>query len=150
MSNLVRCGGCREYRDREDMSKHGLGFLCGPECLELLKERARARHANKAKSKNVRPTGMGSDLRRRVRARDGNACRWCCRSSMLEVHHIEYRSQGGLNSVYNLITLCQGHHAMAHQDKARWQPVLRGVIWTTYSGKFLTVPEVEAYAKGLK
>lgn len=132
------------------MSKQGLGYLCGPECLELVKERARARHAKRVKSKNVRLPGMGSDLRRRVRARDGNACRWCFRTTGLEVHHIEYRSQGGLNSVYNLICLCRGHHAMVHEDKARWQPVLRGVIWTTYAGKFLTVPEVEAYAKSLK
>ncbi len=132
------------------MSKQGLGYLCGPECLELVKERARARHAKRAKTKNVRAIGMGSDLRRRVRKRDGYACRWCYRTSTLEVHHIDYRSQGGPNSVYNLITLCQAHHAQAHGDKKRWQPVLRGVIWTTYSGKFLTVPEVEAYAKGIE
>jgi 5-methylcytosine-specific restriction endonuclease McrA len=150
MSNLVRCGGCRGYKDREGMSKQGLGYLCGPECMELVKERARYRHEKRIKSPKVRPPGMGGDLRKRVRKRDGNACRWCFRITTLEVHHVEYRSQGGTNSIYNLITLCQEHHMEAHSDKGRWQPVLRGVLWTTYAGKFLTVPEVEKLWKRMQ
>lgn len=148
MSNLVRCGGCRDYKDREGMSKQGLGYLCGPACLELVKDRARVRHAKRA-VKNVRSASLGSHVRRQVRTRDGFTCRWCYRATDLEVHHIEYRSQGGLNNQINLITLCQQHHAEAHSDKKRWQPVLRGVIWFTYAGRFLTVPEVEKIVKAM-
>jgi len=64
---------------------------------------------------------------------------------MLSVHHIEYLSQGGANVMHNLISLCGAHHAEVHSNKKLWQPILRATIWLTYGGKFLTVPEVQAY-----
>ena len=34
----------------------------------------------------------------------------------LEVHHKEFRSQGGDDSEQNLITLCAGCHSLAHRQ----------------------------------
>jgi 5-methylcytosine-specific restriction enzyme A len=49
-------------------------------------------------------------LRRRVRARDGNACRVCGATERLSVHHVERR---GPETPEKLITLCSRCHAWA-------------------------------------
>ncbi len=43
-------------------------------------------------------------------------------------HHIIYLSQGGADSLDNLITLCALCHAIVHSDKATWQPKLLSLI----------------------
>jgi hypothetical protein len=55
-------------------------------------------------------------MRARVLARDKHRCRVPgCRSAQnLEVHHIKHRKHGGSNRMYNLATLCGGHHALHH------------------------------------
>ena len=58
----------------------------------------------------------------RVLVRDN----FCCqapgcrinRLSKLTVHHIIPRSQGGLDNLDNLITLCYDHHALYHEAPA--------------------------------
>src|SRR5262249_26338887 len=53
--------------------------------------------------------------------RDGFKCQSCGitgipgkRASDLQVHHIEYRKNGGTNELENLITLCQSCHKARH------------------------------------
>jgi hypothetical protein len=46
---------------------------------------------------------------------------------MLQIHHINYRSQGGPDEVWNLILLCDAHHRLMHTSKRHWQPILRSV-----------------------
>lgn len=49
--------------------------------------------------------------------RDGHECRYCGRgedSARLELHHVTYRREGGLDTPENLITLCEEHHGLAH------------------------------------
>src|SRR4029077_17113814 len=53
-------------------------------------------------------------LRRRVLRRDGWRCQSCGARSNVEVHHKEFRSQGGNDSERNLITLCVVCHSRAH------------------------------------
>ena len=73
--------------------------------------------------------------------RDGGKCRWCGTTSWVELHHINYRSEGVDHSDHNLITLCKAHHDEAHSDKRRWKPVLLGVMWVQYvEGRTVTVP----------
>jgi 5-methylcytosine-specific restriction endonuclease McrA len=59
------------------------------------------------------------NLRQQVLRRDN----WCCQScgvmSNLEVHHQEFRSQGGSDSELNLITLCDACHREAHSIIAK-------------------------------
>ena len=54
-------------------------------------------------------------LREQVLRRDGWRCQSCGSRSNLEVHHKEFRSQGGADSEENLITLCADCHSRAHR-----------------------------------
>ena len=53
-------------------------------------------------------------VRKQVLHRDGWKCQCCGSRSNLEVHHKEFRSQGGSDSEQNLITLCLKCHANCH------------------------------------
>jgi hypothetical protein len=57
-------------------------------------------------------------LREQVFARDGHRCQIPgCRSSRnLEIHHIIEQALGGPHEMWNLTTLCCGHHAARHED----------------------------------
>lgn len=55
-------------------------------------------------------------LRQHVLRRDGWRCQCCGAMTNLEIHHQEFRSQGGDDSELNLITLCAGCHAQVHRD----------------------------------
>ncbi len=54
-------------------------------------------------------------LREQVLRRDGWGCQNCGSRLNLEVHHKEFRSQGGDDSEENLITLCAGCHSLVHR-----------------------------------
>jgi len=58
--------------------------------------------------------GSFERLRQQVLRRDGWTCQHCGTKSNLEVHHKEFRSQGGDDSEPNLITLCFACHSLAH------------------------------------
>lgn len=53
-------------------------------------------------------------LQQQVLRRDGWRCQCCGTMTNLEVHHREFRSQGGDDSELNLITLCAGCHSQVH------------------------------------
>lgn len=62
-------------------------------------------------------------VRANVRARDGNQCQSCHIPVFVfaanplqraQVHHIQFRSQGGQNVFKNLITVCAECHAKIH------------------------------------
>lgn len=46
--------------------------------------------------------------------RDSWKCRFCKVKTNLHAHHIKYRSQGGDDSIDNLITLCENCHKAIH------------------------------------
>ena len=54
-------------------------------------------------------------LRQKVLHRDGWRCQSCGAMSNLEVHHQQFRSDGGDDSDENLITLCNKCHADLHR-----------------------------------
>ena len=62
---------------------------------------------------------MAAKVYGEVRERDNYRCRLCGIGDRLEVHHIVYRSQGGPDEAWNLITLCQMHHQAAHQREVQ-------------------------------
>ena len=74
------------------------------------------------------------EVRAEVIERDGQCCRVCGR--FVEVpglHHIDYRSQGGLHLPSNLIVIgwLPGHDChlpVVHANKRLWQPVLRRLV----------------------
>jgi 5-methylcytosine-specific restriction endonuclease McrA len=54
-------------------------------------------------------------LREQVLRRDGWRCQSCGSKFNLEVHHKEFRGQGGDDSEENLITLCAQCHSLIHR-----------------------------------
>lgn len=43
-------------------------------------------------------------------------CEYCSRKAV-DCHHLVFRSQGGGNSINNLVALCRECHNRAHSDK---------------------------------
>jgi hypothetical protein len=56
-------------------------------------------------------------VRRHVLARDSYRCTvpGCRAARNLDLHHIEYRSEGGCNEMWNLTTVCSAHHKCLHE-----------------------------------
>ena len=52
-----------------------------------------------------------------VLARDGWRCQYCGSRNNLHVHHIVYRSEGGIDTSGNLVTLCLSCHDGVHRNK---------------------------------
>ena len=58
-------------------------------------------------------------LRRQVLRRDLGRCRvpGCRNATFVDVHHLQPRSEGGTNTLDNLVTLCGAHHRAIHAGK---------------------------------
>lgn len=136
-----RCKDCKNYFPYEEMVINRLGAFCA-ECGQKPK---RAKPKARVRGSKPKPRkGADSELRKRVRRRDRNVCRFCGAAGWLEVHHVLYRSELGPDHASNLITLCDEHHTLAHSNKGYWQPVLLAVIWCHYmEDRFYTVPQME-------
>ena len=71
-----------------------------------------------------------TDVREQVLDRDGSCCRVCGRYvEYPALHHIRYRSEGGPDSLDNLVTVgwLPGHDchlSVVHANKRLWQPIL--------------------------
>jgi RRXRR protein/HNH endonuclease len=64
------------------------------------------------------PTRLDENLRIACLMRDGYACQHCGkRSARLEAHHIVERSQGGKDTLANLLCLCDHCHHRVHEGK---------------------------------
>lgn len=124
-----RCVGCREYRPRPEYQRFGLGSVCSPDCLALV--RAKRKKRAPAKPADQPPP----EVREVVLDRDRYRCRFCGTVYQLHLHHISYRSEGVDHSPGNLITLCSEHHAVVHTDKRRWQPVCRAYVGEVAHGQ---------------
>ncbi len=60
-----------------------------------------------------RPTAA---LRRAARERDKCRCRFPgCESRRVDLHHIQYWSNGGRTKLTNLVSLCKAHHMLVHE-----------------------------------
>jgi len=76
-----------------------------------------------------------SSVRTEVNERDGKLCRVCgAHVEEPALHHVRYRSEGGLHVPENLVTVHWMYaprcHEMMHANKGRWQPVLLYVART--------------------
>ena len=66
--------------------------------------------------------------RRIVLARDGWECMLCGRPAV-DTHHILYRSQGGPDEAWNLISLCRTCHDLVHaQGPRNWRETLYKIV----------------------
>lgn len=57
---------------------------------------------------------ISTGKRRAVYRRECYSCAICDDNRNLQIHHVVHRSQGGTDSVQNLICLCPKCHALAH------------------------------------
>lgn len=80
------------------------------------------------------PHTVSRDVREQVLERDNGCCRVCGRwVESPALHHIVYRSQGGPNTVDNLVTVGWApwhdcHLPVVHANKRLWQPILQVVV----------------------
>jgi hypothetical protein len=76
------------------------------------------------------PATVPAKLRAEVIERDNSCCRICGRYvEQPALHHIRYKSEGGLNVASNLVVVgwLWGHDChltVAHANKRLWQPIL--------------------------
>lgn len=155
MANKLRCTNCKTYGDRETFYRVGsLEKVCSEACFRELQVKrsssGKGIQRSLKKSSGLLWQRSGSKTagnpippatRKRVTERDGGKCRWCGTTNWVELHHVNYRSEGVDHSDHNLITLCKEHHDKAHSDKRKWKPVLLGVLWVQYvEGRSVTVP----------
>lgn len=87
--------------------------------LETRREKRRARRL-----RTMAEMDAWMQVRQDVWRRDRGYCRSCGRAVWLQhadpfkianIHHIEYRSAGGSNESYNLVTLCIRCHDLEHR-----------------------------------
>jgi len=73
----------------------------------------------KAKKLVARPNPVA--VIHQVKARDQGKCGHpgCTQTRWLDIHHIKPRSEGGQDTIDNLITLCSGHHRFLHETMRR-------------------------------
>src|SRR5438034_6204852 len=64
------------------------------------------------------PTRLDENLRIACLMRDGYTCQQCRKRHVrLHAHHLLFHSQGGKNTLSNLLTLCEQCHQRLHQGK---------------------------------
>ena len=89
-------------------------------------------------------------VRAEVVERDGSCCRMCGQWVRYPaLHHIDYRSQGGLHVPSNLVVLgwLPGHDChlpVAHANKRLWQPLLQTCALTPGVTAFALRRQLEA------
>jgi HNH endonuclease len=92
-------------------------------------------------------------LRRAVLARDRQCCRvpGCKNTHFVDVHHLQPRSEGGKNSLENLITLCTAHHRASHRGELFIETTADGLTFRhadgTPYGDVVVARSVDAHAK---
>ncbi len=143
----LRCKGCGEYVPRAEMFYVGaVSAVCSPACLSKqgrsAKQRTERLQRTVPRPKSNKP-GVTQETADVVLLRDGGRCRMCGANN-IHLHHIEYRSEGGLHTDWNLVCLCQKHHDTVHANKRRWQHVLQWMLVAQYvNGLYYTGYETE-------
>lgn len=98
------------------------------------------------RSRLVLPKKEYKKLCDRVHQRDGWRCKvpWCKAREQLNAHHITFRSQGGDDASYNMITMCKRCHQALHDRYIIIRPLRdgqeinadEGVKWEFVNGWF--------------
>lgn len=117
-----KCSHCRQYYPADVLRKFGLSGVCSDECLQGLIQKAREKHARKEAVRERKTSGgprLGGTTRKKVRERD-KVC-VLCGNGGAQIHHVVFRSQGGKDSMTNLVLLCAGcHHEKAHGPESKF------------------------------
>lgn len=137
MAPRVRCMHCRGYMERSESfwtGPGGVGRICTEDCFNEWKDRKRPKPGQvrvERKERSRKRPGIPVELRATVRKRDGQCC-WWCGGQAREVHHVNYRSEGGLDEENNLVLLCFHCHQMVHSSKEVYKPILTAYLYAYY------------------
>jgi hypothetical protein len=118
------CGASFSPADGEKAGHFLVRKTCAPVCAHALTITTRGHRIVRVSPYALEWT---PELRKRIRHRDGNVCRWCGRTRQengrdLQVHHIDYRKENCTDG--NLVTLCGECHGKTGHDREYWQRVL--------------------------
>jgi HNH endonuclease len=92
-------------------------------------------------------------LRRTVLDRDCHRCRvpGCKNTHFVDVHHLQPRSEGGKNTLENLITLCAAHHRATHRGELIIENTPDAITFQhadgTPYGEAVSASSIDAHAK---
>ena len=132
VNSKARCLFCREYFPAGEMIVTGVGKLCSQDCFGSLQDKYKDKNSRRIASKrssqkprsSKKRTGIPAGVRQAVKERDRNRCRRCGNPNGVQLHHVEYLSQGGPDEVTNILSLCLRCHSLAHSNPLDWQPIL--------------------------
>lgn len=137
--NLVSCPTCGKHFVRRNCRQ----IRCSKECsgrdhAKMMVGMGNGRYVH-GEAMRAYPPGWTRNYRKKIRARDGNACVMCGMSQALHgkllcVHHIDY-DKDNLDQI-NLMTLCRFCHGKLHGSRlqrAAWQEKLSAVLRTLVS-----------------
>ena len=95
---------------------------CGQFDMQLMKD-PYIRNENKIHWAYQKGRNYGfANTKEMVLARDGYTCQYCKgkhKDSKLEIHHVQFRSDGGSDDADNLVTLCHTCHSLLHKGKIK-------------------------------
>jgi 5-methylcytosine-specific restriction endonuclease McrA len=88
--------------------------------------------------------------RRAVLQRDRHRCQvpGCSNRLWLDIHHLEYFSDGGDHSEQNLITLCCTHHQLVHDGMLGIERDAEGLVFRFGDGRVVNVTHVGKAGRG--
>ena len=102
--------------------------------LEITREEYVRGEALPAGSINDLEVPKGVEVK--VLARDRKACARCGSRLNLHLHHVVFRSMGGPNEVWNLLTVCAKDHALIHGGTLDvWMDAQGRLIWNSKADK---------------
>jgi hypothetical protein len=92
---------------------------------------------------------LDENLRLATEIRDGFTCQCChAKNVLLHAHHIVWRKDGGKDSIYNLITVCEKCHSKIHKKGKSGEVKKKGgEIVTGMSGKLDQISQLTMQGK---
>lgn len=126
-NRVVICAGCSLRFKLDNTSIYRKKRFCGnEECKATIDVKVKNSNYKKQQRKiengTFRP-GVEKELRKKVLERDNFCCKLCFQNSQtkkMQVHHIVPLSDGGDDTISNLIVLCSRCHTDVHKEGYRY------------------------------
>jgi 5-methylcytosine-specific restriction endonuclease McrA len=119
---IVLCAGCLEKFESKKTSIHRKKRCCGKqECIDVIDQKVTNANYKRQQKKIKNGTfrhGVPVELKQEIYDRDGNTCKLCyseIKEKEKQVHHIIPVSENGLDTLENLILLCNQCHTEVHK-----------------------------------
>lgn len=120
---VVMCAGCSKKYPVSNTTFYRNKRWCGTqECIANIDKKVASYNYKKQQRKILKGTnrtGVATELRSFIYHRDNSVCQECNLTFELwesQIHHIVPVSNGGNDSVENLILLCKNCHTKVHQE----------------------------------